>query len=186
MTQTPSRDWQKDMEICRKVNEWYGYPWEAGTEENSGVWRIHEILADEPCQFVAECENEQVTDFIMTAHEALPYWLQEAKERGEREQQLKEAVEEFLPDMMPVTRALMKRKLSTLYPDTPAPTPLKTRHVCFHCDGEKRFMIPNEDQAPTIEPCEICNGEGTLLYDEEQLKQLLPDLAPKEERGNHE
>ncbi|MEK8205790.1 hypothetical protein NST41_09370 [Paenibacillus sp. FSL L8-0696] len=51
----------------------------------------------------------------------LKYWLQEAKERGEREQQLKEAVEEFLPDMMPVTRALMKRKLSTLYPDTPAP-----------------------------------------------------------------
>jgi hypothetical protein len=62
-------------------------------------------------------------------HDAFPawtepmlYWLQEAKERGEREQRLKEAVEEHLPDMMPVTRALMKRTLSTLYPDTPAPT----------------------------------------------------------------
>ncbi|MEK4141779.1 hypothetical protein NST48_12570 [Paenibacillus sp. FSL M7-0547] len=51
----------------------------------------------------------------------LKYWLQEAKERGEREQRLKEAVEEHLPDMMPVTRALMKRTLSTIYPDTPAP-----------------------------------------------------------------
>jgi hypothetical protein len=62
-------------------------------------------------------------------HDAFPawtepmlYWLQEAKECGEREQRLKEAVEEHLPDMMPVTRALMKRTLSTIYPDIPAPT----------------------------------------------------------------
>lgn len=79
MTQTPSRDWQKDMDACLTVNDWHEYPWEAGSEEDSGVWNIYEIIPDEPCDFVAECETELVTDFIMTAHEALPYWLQEAK-----------------------------------------------------------------------------------------------------------
>ncbi|MEK4355172.1 hypothetical protein MKX41_30755 [Paenibacillus sp. FSL R5-0475] len=73
------RDWQKDMESCLKLKEWHENDWMTGTEEGTGIWIIHEVMPDEPCQYVAECENELVVDFIMTAHEALPYWLQEAK-----------------------------------------------------------------------------------------------------------
>jgi hypothetical protein len=84
------------MDRCLSVNDWHEHPWEAGSEEGSNVWRIYEIIPDEPCEFVAECETELVTDFIMTAHQALPYWLQEAKERGDREQRLKEEVDKCL------------------------------------------------------------------------------------------
>lgn len=86
------RDWQKDMESCLKLKERHENDWMTGTEEGTGIWIIHEVMPDEPCQYVAECENELVVDFIMTAHEALPYWLQEAKERGEREQEIKRAI----------------------------------------------------------------------------------------------
>ncbi|MEK4882586.1 MULTISPECIES: hypothetical protein [Paenibacillus] len=193
------RDWQKDME---RVN----------------IFEHAKTLCNNPFPPSIEHEPTEV---------ALGYWLQEAKERGEREQEIKRAIGRCLVAGNSLGSIIMNYNLpegheewsfqeansyffgkfyndrpsayesyetwiawkaimgaseimSTLYPDTPAPTPLKTRHVCFHCDGEKRFMIPHEDQAPTIEPCEICNGEGTLLYDEEQLKRLLPDLAPKE------
>lgn len=122
------RDWQKDMDSYTNLKEWHENDWMAGTEEGTGLWLIHEIVPDEPCQYVAECENELVVDFIMTAHSALPYWLQEAKERGEREQRLKEAVEEALKwtwyhgeANMTEIDTVLNDILATLYPDTPAP-----------------------------------------------------------------
>lgn len=54
----------------------------------------------------------------------LKYWLQEAKERGEREQRLKEMVENEIMylEAAGLTRAkLLRRKFNSLYPDTPAP-----------------------------------------------------------------
>ncbi|MEK4108146.1 hypothetical protein NST28_29185 [Paenibacillus sp. FSL R10-2791] len=124
------RDWQKDMDRCLSVNDWHEHPWEAGSEEGSNVWRIYEIIPDEPCEFVAECETELVTDFIMTAHQALPYWLQEAKERGRRERILKKSLEHCIKeyplyDSKEIGGSLMmdfmKNTLSILYPDTSAP-----------------------------------------------------------------
>ncbi len=125
------RDWQKDMDTCVKLKEWHENDWMTGTEEGTGIWIIHEVMPDEPCQYVAECENELVVDFIMTAHEALPYWLQEAKERGEREQRLKEEIEKVVKDILPwgdaetaIEKAINHFKYlssTPLYPDTPAP-----------------------------------------------------------------
>jgi hypothetical protein len=122
------RDWQKDMDSCLKLKEWHENDWMSGTEEGTGIWIIHEVMPDEPCQYVAECENELVVDFIMTAHEALPYWLQEAKERGRRERILKESLEHCIKeyplyDSKEIGGSLMmdfmKNTLSILYPDVP-------------------------------------------------------------------
>ena len=77
------RDWQKDMEMCKQLNEWYEHDWEAGQEEGSRIIRIYETVPDEPFNFVAECENDLTTTFIMESRAALPYWLQEAKELQE-------------------------------------------------------------------------------------------------------
>ncbi|CAH1054083.1 hypothetical protein [Paenibacillus pseudetheri] len=56
---------------------------------------------------------------------ALPYWLQEAKERGEREQRLKEAIDLALSECKGEPDYFLAKKVrsafSTLYPDTPAP-----------------------------------------------------------------
>lgn len=73
------RDWQEDMEICERLNQQYDHAWVAGQEEGSRIIRIYEIVPDEPCNFVAECENESMTMFILESRKALPYWLNEVK-----------------------------------------------------------------------------------------------------------
>lgn len=81
------RDWQKDMELCQQLNQWYENPWEAGQEDGSRVIEIYEIIPEEPCNFVAECDNDLTTNFIMESRQALPYWLQQyaaEKERADR------------------------------------------------------------------------------------------------------
>lgn len=71
-------------------------------------------------------------DLQIEMGEALPYWLQEAKERGEREQRLKEAMNQIIiefdnPHNETGIKAACKMRriaeefMSTLYPDTPAP-----------------------------------------------------------------
>ncbi|MEW8986853.1 MAG: hypothetical protein AB2401_07615 [Bacillus sp. (in: firmicutes)] len=74
------RDWQKDMELCQKLNQWYEHEWQAGQEELSTIISIYEILPDEPCNFVADCENDLTAEFIIESRQALPCWLKEAKE----------------------------------------------------------------------------------------------------------
>jgi hypothetical protein len=62
-------------------------------------------------------------------HDAFPawtepmlYWLQEAKERGERERKLKKTLERIAEATEDVfTKDAARHILSTLYPDTPAP-----------------------------------------------------------------
>lgn len=88
------------------------------------------------CQSTSTDENEKHALSIGL------HWLQEAKElqkiasgRGEaylkvrellqaaveRERQLVEAIEQMIPEMLPIERVQFKKLLSTLYPDTPAP-----------------------------------------------------------------
>lgn len=94
------RDWQKDME---RVN----------------IFEHAKTLCNNPFPPSIEYEPTEV---------ALGYWLQEAKERGERERQLKEAIEEALKwtwyhgeaNMVEIDTVL-NDILATLYPDTPAP-----------------------------------------------------------------
>lgn len=66
--------------------------------------------------------------------DAMCYWLQEAKERGEREQRLKEAAEKVREiyeseytdeEAVNAINDMFKDLLFTLYPDTPATTPIK-------------------------------------------------------------
>ncbi|MEK5419401.1 hypothetical protein [Paenibacillus sp. FSL L8-0708] len=116
------RDWQKDMDLCKQLNEWYEHDWEAGQEEGSRIIRIYETVPDEPFNFVAECENDLTTTFIMESRTALPYWLQEAKERGEREFRMQKVLYNIAMESNDEqTRRQAKHILSVLYPDTPAP-----------------------------------------------------------------
>ncbi|OMD34927.1 hypothetical protein, partial [Paenibacillus odorifer] len=74
-------------------------------------------------------EVEKLFRFFLNSPEALPYWLQEARERGEREQRLIEAIKKAQERFKHgnVIMALIEGSmiltdaLDTLYPDTPAP-----------------------------------------------------------------
>jgi hypothetical protein len=87
MTQTPSRDWQKDMDFILREKE-----------------RVQ--------MFKLPTDEEDIAI----------YWLQEAKERGEREQRMKEGLEDMMPNMWPEMRVHFQVLIDTLYPDTPAQT----------------------------------------------------------------
>jgi hypothetical protein len=105
--------------------------------------------------------------------------LAEAERRKQKlKEALKHCIKEYpLYDSKEVGGSLMidymKNVLAILYRNTSVTL---TRHVCFNCDGENNLWTPHNDEAPTLEPCEICNGEGTLLYDDEQLQHLFPSL----------
>jgi hypothetical protein len=79
----------------------------------------------EMCQ---QSKDNSFTDglsFLSILPEIGLYWLQEAKERGEREQRMKEAIEyeiEICTLRGSDARAEeLKELLATIYPDTPAP-----------------------------------------------------------------
>lgn len=74
------RDWQKDMELCQSLNDWYEGEWQAGQEDGSRIIEIYEIVPDEPFNFVAECDSDLTTEFVMESRKALPYWLVQAAE----------------------------------------------------------------------------------------------------------
>ncbi|MEK4191754.1 hypothetical protein NYE59_01580 [Paenibacillus sp. FSL L8-0323] len=91
------------------------------------------------------CENERwkALGSVPIELDISTYWLQEAKERGEREQRLKEAYERALESIytqhctmnhmenteheegqisgLIKASNILKQEFSTLYPDTPAP-----------------------------------------------------------------
>lgn len=82
------RVWHKDMELCQSLNDWYEGEWQAGQEDGSRIIEIYEIVPDEPFNFVAECDSDLTTNFIMESRKALPYWLQQyaaEKERADKE-----------------------------------------------------------------------------------------------------
>jgi hypothetical protein len=171
MTQTPSRDWQKDMEMCEAATRgpWkvfkgvvetligtaYDHPQMKGPDSIVG----HAISAHGHYVYIREND----ATLLAVARTALPYWLQEAKtlqeiasgrgrealrlskllgdlndeltaseERADiaeaREQRLKEAIELAIRDggkyENPYESLItLQSFLSTLYPDTSAPTP---------------------------------------------------------------
>ncbi|MEK3770071.1 hypothetical protein MKY14_16080 [Paenibacillus sp. FSL R5-0887] len=181
------RDWQKDMDDVQ------GY-----LKNKHLVHHNEQTLRGEPVAVVLQYWLQEAKELqeIMSGRgreilrlRSLLGGLNDELTATEDRADAAEAREQKLIDIMHIiafesddekTREYASQMLSTLYLDTPAPTPTKTRHACFNCDGEKTFVCYHDNQGPTIEPCEICNGEGTLLYDEEQLKHLLPDVAPKE------
>ncbi|MEK3838669.1 hypothetical protein [Paenibacillus sp. FSL R7-0128] len=119
MTQTPSRDWQKDMEMCEAVKD---SKWLTLESSATAVWQRGGLMSTIWEGIDAEALQEHKT--------ALPYWLQEAKERGRRERILKESLEHCIKeyplyDSKEIGGSLMmdfmKNTLSILYPDTPAP-----------------------------------------------------------------
>jgi hypothetical protein len=89
------------------------------------------------------------------------YWLQEAKERGEREQRLKEEIKEAMPFMREGMRTHFRVIIATLYPDTPAPK-----------EGEDTDWI-NE------ETCARC-GRNKPVGGYEWCSECRPDLKAKE------
>ncbi|AWV35177.1 hypothetical protein [Paenibacillus odorifer] len=129
------RDWQKDMERVK-------------------IFEHAKTLCNNPFPPAIEYEPTEV---------ALGYWLQEAKERGERERQLKEALElmvfmfrydseegraymnfgDFEEVLEPDDNAAyisVSNLLRTLYPDTPAPkegTEWINEESCARCGRNK-------------------------------------------------
>ncbi|MBY3621269.1 hypothetical protein HGO21_17095 [Acinetobacter sp. CUI P1] len=115
------RDWQKDMEMCEAAPK--------------GPWIIHpkyqDLVNGDGEVLVQEVGWGPVGHLISESRTALPYWLQEARERGEREQRLIEAIKKAQERFKHgnVIMALIEGSmiltdaLDTLYPDTPAPTP---------------------------------------------------------------
>lgn len=131
MTQTP-RDWQKDMEMCEAATEG---PWYSVKAETASTPGWYNVLSN--TNIISELiESEANAKLMAESHEALPYWLQEAKECGRRERILKESLEHCIKeyplyDSKEIGGSLMmdfiKNTLVILYPDTPAQAAPKER-----------------------------------------------------------
>ncbi|MEK5417276.1 hypothetical protein [Paenibacillus sp. FSL L8-0708] len=182
------RDWQKDMDLCKQLNEWYEHDWEAGQEEGSRIIRIYETVPDEPFNFVAECENDLTTTFIMESRTALPYWLQEAKERGEREFRMQKVLYNIAMESNDEqTRRQAKHILSVLYPDTPAPTITEDNES--ETISRKPFFTGYKPQFVGSRKKET-SAEKSLRFDMERLVKEHEDAtrnskgAPAPKEGN--
>lgn len=106
MTQTPSRDWQKDIELC-----------EAFVADQG--WSRRDLIAEQPQMTMHWLQEAKTLQEIASGRGREYLKVHEALKAAEaREQRLKEVIEEHLPDILPVQRALIKRAISTLYPDT--------------------------------------------------------------------
>ncbi|WP_339245861.1 hypothetical protein NST58_01650 [Paenibacillus sp. FSL R10-2796] len=132
------RDWQKDMEMCEAATKgpWIAKSWTVPKDDQYNITSEHDnselYTAWQGTRYpggpeVSEYQAKLNAIFAAESRTALPYWIQEAKERGEREQQLKEAIEEALKwtwyhgeANMTEIDAVLNDILSTLYPDTPA------------------------------------------------------------------
>lgn len=68
MTQTPSRDWQKDMEMCEAVKD---SKWLTLESSATAVWQRGGLMST-----IWEGPDAEA---LQQYKEALPYWLQEAK-----------------------------------------------------------------------------------------------------------
>lgn len=109
MTQTPSRDWQKDMEMCE------GFITDHG-------WSRRDLIAEQPQMTMYWLQEAKELQKIASGRgEAYLKIRKILQAVSERERQLVEAIERMMPDMLPIERVQFKKLLSTLYPDTPAP-----------------------------------------------------------------
>jgi len=138
-----SRDWQKDMELVQNAKimfpereiiieqpegpkvleaDWtvleYWLQQAKTLKEDNARWTCKHTAAEQKYQtqsnVIAELkrEIESVESWKEIAAEQAKLFL----EAEEREHKLKEAIEERLPEMHPVSRELMKRTLASLYP----------------------------------------------------------------------
>ncbi|KAA1180675.1 hypothetical protein [Paenibacillus sp. B2(2019)] len=127
------RDWKKDMEMCEAATPG---PWSSILEDleereyypaaylPTEIKSVEEVVVDFDGINLETKHCIPNAQLMAESRTALPYWLQEAKERGEREQRLKEMVENEIMylETAGLTRAkLLRRKLNSIYPDTPAP-----------------------------------------------------------------
>ncbi len=111
MTQTQSRDWQKDMEMCERYQRDEG-------------WSRRDLIAEQP-----QMTMYWLKEYAYESEKKDQYWawhLDEEKRANDaeaREQLLKEAIEKIIPYVPDLTREAfgLNTFLSTLYPDTPAP-----------------------------------------------------------------
>ncbi|WP_340011770.1 hypothetical protein MHI32_01520 [Paenibacillus sp. FSL H7-0690] len=116
------RDWQKDMDMC-----------EAARETENGLTAFRELGVGGPMMATYWLQEakiyKQSYEGTLTAYEAEKARADAAEAR---EQQLKEAVQLAVNDLelwsdkilaAKVVLGQLQRTLSTLYPDTPAPTP---------------------------------------------------------------
>ncbi|OKP95078.1 hypothetical protein [Paenibacillus sp. P46E] len=155
MTKTP-RDWQNDMEMCeaQEGEQWFN---------NGNRLEEYDRLTEEGCRPIAEFEREGEAVFAAECREALPYWLQKAKT-------LKETIEMAMNEYhlwqsgdsaAPMMYGILEQAMSTLYPDTPAPSP-------DYIDVKFPRAI-NESWA-------FIKGDGSFTGP--QLKQWTNDLGP--------
>lgn len=126
MNEKTSRDWKKDMDMCEAATDGPWYSRKAKTSSSPG-W--YDVLSKPWLDIVAELVDVEANAKLMSeARTALPYWLQEAKERGRRERILKETLEHCIKeyplyDSKEIGGSLMvdfmRNTLSILYPDVP-------------------------------------------------------------------
>ncbi|WP_375104076.1 hypothetical protein ACDZ28_04115 [Paenibacillus sp. RS8] len=149
------RDWQKDMEMCEAATPgpWKARSWTVPTADQYNVTSEHDASeiftawqgARYPGGPEVSADQAKLNAIVAAeARTALPYWLQEAKERGEREQQLRELMKDALGCMVMfagkeddhVQRIV--KAFRTLYPDTPAPKE-EEENKCRGCGSH---MVP--------------------------------------------
>ncbi|OZQ97351.1 hypothetical protein [Paenibacillus sp. VTT E-133291] len=124
------RDWKKDMEMCEAAPK--------------GPWIIHpkyqDLVNGDGEVLVQEVGWGPVGHLISESRTALPYWLQEARERGEREQRLKELLSDTMGCLVMSTSkdnedvARIAADYSTLFPDTPTTPEIKQQSTARTLD----------------------------------------------------
>ncbi|WP_438498587.1 hypothetical protein [Paenibacillus sp. IHBB 3054] len=146
MTQTPSRDWQKDMALVQGTIKHDAFP--AWTEPMLFWLQAYAAEANEVCYWKGEAESEKAR--ADTAEELAVQYKEERDSGDEaraevygrlleaegREQQLKEESSEAVEGLYQIVQRgdltsfdldqanqFRIQYISTLYPDTPAPTP---------------------------------------------------------------
>ncbi|WP_405169455.1 hypothetical protein [Paenibacillus sp. FSL H3-0286] len=97
------RDWKKDMEMCEATTKgpWIAKAWTVPTADQYNITSEHDnselYTAWQGTRYpggpeVSAYQAKLNAIFAAESRTALPYWLQEAKERGEREQEIKRAI----------------------------------------------------------------------------------------------
>jgi hypothetical protein len=213
MTQTPSRDWQKDMEIAEQLKLWDVDP--GGEEDGAAFYTMDAdgiyttVRADNMLGKDAELLHEALY--------ALPYWLQEAKkqfdlaeelnnevfsancERETFDQTIKGGLERALKttdpyEMLKVIQSLYR----TLYPDTPAPT--QTAGIKVKCirdnysgEGKLSFISGKTYEADKTDgDIIVVNEQGSrhIIKTETGLHEFFSTyfefITPAPKEGSHE
>ncbi|MHA6530210.1 hypothetical protein [Paenibacillus sp. BAC0078] len=179
MTQTPSRDWQKDMEMCKAATQGpYGYE-SSRFASLYGPYDDYSIIT--PSGEFGEAEAKLCSE----AYEALPYWLQEAKKWRERYEQrptfeLLEAAQSLYEHHN--ARADEAEKEVQVYKQSYEATLRYYEAEKARADAaEARVQRLKEEIEYEIQVLELRGSNGRAKDLKELLSTLYPDTpAPKE------